>query len=210
MKVIAYSNIIEDYLKVTEEVNFDYENTQKLAEELSQNADSELAYIKLVYEFVRDQISHSADIGEDLITCSASEVLAAGHGICFAKSNLLAALLRYKGIPAGFCYQKLILDDNAAPVLIYHGLNGVYIKEINRWVRLDARGNREGVNAQFSLDEEQLAFPIRTEKGEEDDFMVYPVPDGNVVASMKACETRSELWEKLPTELKYHEFINSL
>lgn len=42
------------------------------------------------------------------------------HGICFAKSHLLAALLRCKSIPAGFCYQKLILDDETAPVLIYH------------------------------------------------------------------------------------------
>ena len=47
----------------------------------------------------------------------------------FAKSHLLAALLRYKSIPTGFCYQKLILDDETAPVLIYHGFNGVYIEE---------------------------------------------------------------------------------
>ena len=30
----------------------------------------------------------SADINEDVLTCSASEVLKAGHGICFAKSHL--------------------------------------------------------------------------------------------------------------------------
>jgi len=83
-------------------------------------------------------------------------------------------------------------------------LNGVFIKEIGRWVRIDARGNKEGVDAQFSLEKEQLAFPIRTDKGEEDDFVVYPDPDENVLGSMKASETRSELWENLPTELKYH------
>ena len=66
---------------------------------------------------------------EDVITCTASEVLKAGHGICFPKSHLLAALLRCKSVPAGFCYQKLILDDETAPILIYHGLNGVYVKE---------------------------------------------------------------------------------
>lgn len=210
MNVIAYSNIIEDYLKATDIVNYDNDNIQKLSSELWEIADSEVNYIKLAYEFVRDQISHSADIGEDLITCSASEVLAAGHGICFAKSHLLAALLRYKGIPTGFCYQKLILDDDASPVLIYHGLNGVYIEEINRWIRLDARGNKEGVDAQFSLVEEKLTFPIRTEKGEEDDFVVYPAPDANVIASMKACETRSKLWEKLPIELEYHKLCDKV
>jgi len=204
MEVLAYSNNIEEYLKATGVVNYSDENIQRLAEELYQRSKDNLEFIKVSYEYVRDQVSHSADINEDLITCSASEVLAAGHGICFAKSHLLAALLRYKGIPAGFCYQKLILDNDAAPELIYHGLNGVFIKEIGRWVRIDARGNKEGVDAQFSLEKEQLAFPIRTDKGEEDDFVVYPDPDENVLGSMKASETRSELWENLPTELKYH------
>ena len=90
-------------------------------------------------------------------------------------------------------------------MLIYHGLNGVYIKEIDRWIRLDARGNKKGVNAQFSLEAEQLAFPIRLEKGEEDNFIVYPNPDENVLKSMRVGKSRSELWENLPTELAYHE-----
>lgn len=58
---------------------------------------------------------------------------------------------RNKSIPTGFCYQKLILDDETAPILIYHGLNGAFIRELGKWIRLDARGNRENVNAQFSI-----------------------------------------------------------
>lgn len=204
MEILVYSNNIEEYLESTEVVDYDNEIIQQLAETLYQKSESELAYIKLTYEYVRDQISHSADISEDLITCSATEVLSAGHGICFAKAHLLAALLRYKGIPTGFCYQKLILDDDTAPMLIYHGLNGVYIKVMNRWIRLDARGNKEGVDAQFSLEKEQLAFPIRTEMGEMDDCVVYPTPDVNVLKSMRVSKTRSELWENLPTQLAYH------
>ena len=38
---------------------------------------------------------------------------------------------------------------------------------------MHTRGNKEGVNAQFSLEEEQLAFPIRVEKGEEDGLEMY-------------------------------------
>ena len=161
-------------------------------------------FYELNYEFVRDKISHSADINEDIITCSASEAVKAGHGICFAKSHLLAALLRCKAVPAGFCYQKLILDDEAAPVLVYHGLNGVYIKECKKWIRLDARGNKEGVNAQFSLDNEQLAFSIRPEKGEEDRFIVYPCPDKKVLEKLRKNKTRTELFDDLPTELGYN------
>jgi hypothetical protein len=95
----------------------------------------------------------------------------------------------------------LILDDETAPVLIYHGLNGVYISEQRKWIRLDARGNKDGVNAQFSLEQEQLAFPIRPEKGEIDGFAIYPTPDKEIVERLKKYKTRTELWNDLPTEL---------
>lgn len=203
MKLSLFTNNIEEYLQKDEII--DYENAEivQLADSLWNNSNRDVEYVKKVYEFVRDCISHSADINEDLLTCSASEVLAARHGICFAKSHLLAALLRCKSIPVGFCYQKLILDDETAPILIYHGLNGVYIKEYKKWIRLDARGNKEGVNAQFSLENEQLAFPIRHEKGEEDGFIIYPNPDKKILEKFKKHKTRTQLWDDLPTELGY-------
>ena len=117
---------------------------------------------------------------------------------------MLAALLRCKSIPTGFCYQKLILDDEIAPVLIFHGLNGVYIKELDKWIRLDARGNKEGVNAQFSVDNEKLAFSIRPEMGEVDNFIVYPDPDVKILEKLRKNRTRTELWDNLPTELGYN------
>ena len=203
MSLSLYTDNIDEYLKKDDIVNYENVNITRLADSLCSNADSDVEYIKKAYEFVRDNISHSADINEDILTCSASEVLLAGHGICFAKSHLLAALLRCKSIPTGFCYQKLILDDETAPILIYHGLNGVYIKEYKMWIRLDARGNKEGVNAQFSLDREQLAFPIRAEKGEEDGFVIYPDPDIKILEKFKNNKTRTELWDNLPTELGY-------
>lgn len=203
MNAIPYSDKIEEYLKEDDVIDCSNEVITRLAEELYEKADNEFDFIKKAYEFVRDNISHSADINEDVITCTASEVLNAGHGICFAKSHLLAAVLRCKSVPAGFCYQKLILDDETAPVLIYHGLNGVYIKELQKWIRLDARGNKNGVNAQFSADKEQLAFPIRPEKGEEDDFTVYHDPDIKILEKLRENRTRTELWDDLPDELGY-------
>lgn len=203
MNLSIYTDNIDEYLKRDDIVDYENANIIQLADSLWSNADGDVDYIKKAYEFVRDNISHSADINEDILTCSASEVLAAGHGICFAKSHLLAALLRCKSIPTGFCYQKLILDDETAPILIYHGLNGVYIKEYKMWIRLDARGNKEGVDAQFSLESEQLAFPIRAEKGEEDGFVIYPDPDIKILEKFKNNKTRTELWDDLPTELGY-------
>lgn len=203
MSIISSTDRIQEYIKEDDVIDYRNEIITGLADSLFQKAGSELEYIKVAYEYVRDNISHSADINEDIITCTASEVLRAGHGICFAKSHLLAALLRYKSIPTGFCYQKLILDDETAPVLIYHGLNGVYIKEYKKWIRLDARGNKERVNAQFSIDKEQLAFPVRLEKGEKDCFTVYPNPDLKVLEKLRTNKTRTELWNDLPTELEY-------
>ena len=204
MRLSLYTYNIDEYLKKDDVVNYENLNITQLADSLWSNADSDVEYVKKVYEFVRDNISHSADINEDILTCSATEVLEARHGICFAKSHLLAALLRYKSIPTGFCYQKLILDDETAPVLIYHGFNGVYVNEYKKWIRLDARGNKEGVNAQFSLEKEQLAFPIRTEKGEEDGFVIYPNPDVKVLEKFNSYKTRTELWDDLPIELGYN------
>lgn len=201
---VPYTNDKKKYLEYSDIIDYTSVKISHLAESLFAESENSLDYIKNAYEYVRDRISHSADAGEDVITCSASEVLEAGHGICFAKSHLLAALLRKKEIPCGFCYQKLILDDETAPVLIYHGLNGVYLEEYKKWIRLDARGNKEGVNAQFSVEEEQLAFPIRTEKGEEDSFVVYPEPDAEVLRVLRENRTRTELWDDLPTKLAYH------
>ena len=65
-------------------------------------------------------------------------------------------------------------DNEAAPVLIYHGLNGVYLSDYGKWIRLDARGNKEGVNAQFSVETEQLAYAVRPEMGEEDGTLEGP------------------------------------
>lgn len=203
MNIILYSNRMDEYRKHDNVIDYENKDVMELADRLFQKANNELEFIKITYEFVRDNISHSADINEDIITCTASEVLKAGHGICFPKSHLLAALLRCKSVLAGFCYQKLILDDETAPVLIYHGLNGVYIREYKKWIRLDARGNRSDINAQFSVETEQMAFTVRPKMGEEDSFIVYPNPDRKILERLRKSKTRTELWKNLPTELGY-------
>lgn len=49
-----------------------------------------------------------------------------------------------------------------------HALNTVYIKDLKKWIRLDAGGNKENIYAYFCLDEEHLAYSIRSEFGEID------------------------------------------
>ena len=198
-----FSEDINDYTKCDSIINYDNTEVRELADRIYNESKNETEFIRKAYEYVRDRISHSADINADSVTCSASEVLSAGHGICFAKSHLLAAILRSKSIPAGFCYQKLILDDETAPVLIYHGLNGVYLREYEKWIRLDARGNKSGVDAQFSIDSEQLAFSVRPEKGEQDSYVIYANPDLEVVKALQNNDSRETLWDDLPMKLEY-------
>lgn len=207
MNIIPAKSELELYLCATDVIDYDNSIIVKLADVIAKDSQNDLEYIKKTYEFVRDKIAHSADINNNKLTCSASEVLKEGHGICFAKSHLLAALLRCKSIPAGMCYQKLILDDETAPFLVLHGLNGVYLQEQNKWIRLDPRGNTSGVNAQFCIEDEMLAFPIRSEKGEEDIKIVYHEPDKNVLERLQKFDTRTALWDDLPKKLAYNNNI---
>jgi len=173
-----------------------------LASEIKDYSEDEISYIKHAFVYVRDHISHSADVQGTTVTCKASEVLSAREGICYAKSHLLAALLRCNQIPTGFCYQRLILDDETAPQLILHGLNAVYVKRLDRWIRLDARGNKFGIDAQFSTEQERLAFLVRAEKGEEDIRTIFASPDEAVIQALTEHKSLEALWIHLPTELR--------
>jgi transglutaminase-like putative cysteine protease len=172
-----------------------------LAREINASSQGETDFVKNAFEYVRDEISHSNDIGAENVNYKVSDVLREKHGVCYAKAHLLAAILRCYGVPAGLCYQRLILDDETAPYFVLHGLNAVFIKEINKWIRLDPRGNKVGVNAQFSLEREQLAFPIRKEKGEKDIPVIYAVPNENVVRALIENKNIESLWQNLPAEL---------
>ena len=192
------------YLEANDIIDFGCQLSQEvtdLASEIKAYSKNDISYIKNAFEHVRDNISHSADIQGNAVTCKASEVLKAGEGICYAKSHLLAALLRCNQIPTGFCYQRIILDDEAAPYLILHGLNAVYVESLDKWIRLDARGNKLGVDAQFSTVQEKLAFPVRAEKGEEDILTIFASPDKSVIKALTVNKNLAALWLNLPTEL---------
>ncbi len=203
MTVQPYSKKINNYLAEDSIINFSDSSILETASTLYENSKNEIDFIKNAFEFVRDKISHSADINAIELPYVASDVLKAKHGICFAKSHLLAAILRVKSVPAGLCYQKLTFSVEGKSTLVYHGLNGVYIKELNKWIRLDARGNKQGINAQFLLDKEQLAYQIDESKGEVDNFTVYPAIDKNVLSKFTQNKNRTELWKNLPTQLEY-------
>ena len=155
---------MQKFLQATEYIDYSAEIIQKKANELFTENMSNIEKARIAYEFVRDEIPHSFDCNAKVITAKASDVLKYKTGICHAKANLLAALLRLEGIPAGFCFQRLTLLDDDSIGYGVHAYNAVFLD--NKWIKLDARGNKKGVNAQFSMDEPVLAFPVRAEYDE--------------------------------------------
>lgn len=181
MKELIIKDTSEEYLSVSKYINWNDDRILSKAKEFKIKFPYDISLIKAVYEFVRDKIKHSWDVQDKRVTKSATEVLEQGVGICWAKANLLAALLRACGLPAGICYQRLTLGDVPKTGFCIHVLNAVYIKSLDRWIRLDAKGNKTGVDAQFDLEQERLAFPMRKDLGEVDYGIVYANPSEKLI-----------------------------
>ena len=156
-------------------------------------SEDDLDYIKRSYIFVRNDIPHSWDIKTEVVSRTASDVLKNKTGICWTKSCLLAALLRANQIPSGISYQLLTRADDASEGYMIHALNTVHIKDLNKWIRLDARGNKENINAYFSLDEEHIAYSIRSELGEIDYRDNHDDLDERLVNILGECENILEI-----------------
>ena len=185
---------MNDYLIETQSIDYNDENIQKKVGHLKELSSDDIDYIERCFMFVRDEIPHSWDIGAEIVSKKASEVLINKTGVCWAKSCLLAALLRANEIPSGISYQLLTRADNdTSDGYIIHAFNTVYIEQLDKWIRLDARGNKENVNAQFSLDEEHLAYEIRSEMGEIDYHNNQNDLDERLVNVLSKCNVVSEI-----------------
>ncbi|NEO83556.1 MAG: transglutaminase family protein [Spirulina sp. SIO3F2] len=183
------------YLAISNIIDWQHPNILALAQHISQDNNSINAIAKACFEWVRDEIHHSVDYQMNPVTCRASDVLEHRTGYCYAKSHLLAALLRANNIPAGFCYQRLSIDDQGAPFSL-HGFNTVHLPDMG-WYRLDPRGNRTGVNAQFTPPQEQLAFAVQF--AEEATFpAILPEPLPVVVQALNAYTTWDDMLTHLP------------
>lgn len=186
---------MQAYLRSTDII--DWEHPAVLAQAHALAGGTPLETAQRCFEWVRDEIRHSYDYQANPVTCTASEVLEARTGYCYAKSHLLAALLRANGIPAGLCYQRLTAYEEGQYSL--HGFNAVYLPEYG-WYRVDPRGNKPGVNAQFVPPVEQLAFHP-ADAGEADYGAILSDPLDAVVARLRSCATWDAARDNLPDVL---------
>jgi transglutaminase-like putative cysteine protease len=186
---------MQRYLSPSKYIDFEDPELLSAARKLRTNAASEAELVRVCFEFVRDEINHSADFKRNPVTCRASDVLRFKTGYCYAKSHLLTALLRANGVPAGLCYQRLSVSGSGAPYCL-HGLNAVYLKDFG-WYHIDARGNKPGVNAQFHPPGEALAFSI-IEPQERDLPEIWAEPLAVVVDVLERYDTFDQVLANLP------------
>ncbi|MFD5402252.1 transglutaminase domain-containing protein [Streptomyces griseorubiginosus] len=191
MELIQNTPDLSAYLAADDVIDHDHPVVREVGARLAKEAVDSYSYARLAFEFVRDAIPHSQDSGDPRVTWRASDVLEQGTGICYAKAHALAALLRAEDIPTAFCYQKLD---------VVHGL--VAVRFNGAWHRQDPRGNKPGVDAQFSLDGERLAFTPAPESSEMDYPVLYAEPHPTVLEILKAAPDRPHLWQTLPVALR--------
>ncbi|TAN47930.1 MAG: transglutaminase family protein [Rhodospirillales bacterium] len=176
-------------------IDFYHPEVAAKARELAAGKSSDRDIAKACFDYVLSEISHSVDAKQNPVTCKASEVLHHRTGYCYAKSHLLAALLRANDIPAALCYQRLSVDD-IGPPLCLHGLNAVYLNDFG-WYRIDARGNKDGIEARFDPPAEHLAFTPKL-PGECDLPERYAEPLAEVVTALTTFKTWQDMQENLP------------
>ncbi len=182
------------FLRATAIIDHDHPAVAAQARALRADLTDPFDITRACFTFVRDAIKHSVDHRMNPVTSRASDVLAHGTGYCFAKSHLLAALLRANGVPAGLCYQRLSIDDVGPPFTL-HGLNAVDLPGIG-WHRIDARGCKPGLDMQFTPPVEAIAYaPKLPGEGDLPEVWADPLP---VVLEALTAATWQDVMAALP------------
>jgi len=187
---------VDRFLAEDPYVDFSHPLIQEKARELFSDLTSDVEKASAAYLFVRDEIPHSFDSGADIITAKASNVLFHKTGICHAKSNLLAALLRSQNIPAGFCFQHLTLADDDSLGYCVHCYNAVFLDD--HWIKLDARGNTKGIDAQFSLETPKLAFHLRSIYDEYAWPGIFASPHADTMRMLEKASSLQDIIDNIP------------
>ena len=184
-----------EFLAPTPTIDSDHPAIISIAAEIAGDATTDEETARQCFLWVRDQVRHSSDTQNPTVTCTASDVLKHRVGFCYAKSHLLAALLRARGIPAALCYQRLAFDDSASSFFL-HGLVSIYLRQ-HGWYRVDPRGNKPGVFSDFTPPVEKLPYTPRL-PGEADLPDRHPDALACVVSTLNRFPTAQEVRANLP------------
>lgn len=190
---------VDIFLQETSYIDYSSPIVREQARALFKSVNSELEKVRIAFEFVRDEISHSIDVNATVVTAKASDVLKHKTGICHAKANLLAALLRSQKIPTGMCYQHLTKTEDDSEGYCVHCFNAVHVG--HRWIKLDARGNNERVSVAFSLHDPAIAFVNRPQYNEFFWPGIFANPHRASMNALEAARNMQELLKALPDHM---------
>lgn len=189
----------DPFLQETPYIDFSSSIIREQSKALFKGVNTQVEKVRIAFEFVRDRIAHSIDTNAPVITAKASDVLKHKTGICHAKANLLAALLRSQKIPTGMCYQHLTKKEDDSDGYVVHCFNAVYIG--HRWIKLDARGNNERIDVRFSMHEPALAFANRPQYKEFFWPGIFARPHRASMNALESAKTIDELLARLPDHM---------
>jgi len=189
------------YLEDTIVVDWQTPSVLECAREFGRGAEQEPKRVEAAFLFVRDEIRQSLDGETDELPCSASQVLKAREGLSYAKSHLLAALLRAGGVPSGFGYQRIVdLETSAGYAL--HGFVVCWLSSLERWVALDPRGNTATVHTEFRVEgPPSLAYEPDPQSGEAVSWVFFARPLKGVVDLLDRGEGLGRVRRHLPANI---------
>jgi hypothetical protein len=187
---------LDKFLQEDQYIDYNSNIIQNKVKELFTSDMTEIKKTNLAYEFVKDEIPHSFKCNAKIITARASDVLIFKTGICHAKANLLAALLRSQGILTGFCFQHITLVEDDTLGYCVHAYNAIYIN--NKWIKLDVSGINQGVNALFSTEAPILAFQNHKEYDEYFFDGIFANPHIDTMQMLEKAKSLQDILDNIP------------
>jgi len=136
------------FLQETYFCDFNEKTIKNLAHSLTENASSDKEKAVVLFDWVRDNILYRLGNWQK----KASETLNEGEGTCTNKANLLIALLRANGIPAGYGVMKVdgqrYFGAIASPTLTkFVGKVSTHIYALayldKKWIKCDPSNDKE-------------------------------------------------------------------
>ena len=133
---------MESFLKETKYCDFNNLKIKELAFDITKNINDDKNKAIALFYYVRDSILYRVGNWNK----KASETLLEGKGVCTSKSNLLIALLRSSGIPAGYGVMRVKGKEyfgNIVPLFFRDKIGKesihiyVYVYLNNRWIKCD-------------------------------------------------------------------------
>ncbi|MGB0620207.1 MAG: transglutaminase-like domain-containing protein [Myxococcota bacterium] len=189
------------YLEDTITIDWQSPTLMETAKGVIEGCETPEARLEALFGFVRDEISHAFDVQPEKATCSASQVLKERQGLCYAKSHLLAGVLRYAGFPTGFCYARLGGEDQRSGFAL-HGFNAVYWSRTESWLFVDASG-RAGMPAATVRFESpwELPFEVDPQAGESFVPDIYRRPPKRIIDLLERAPDFTAVRRNLPDTL---------